>query len=205
MDRGFRGGGTSHKRPVQVRLWGGISDASNKAFFDKIVRGSKTVESEADAVRFLSGAVQGDEMSLVVDLTDKSKQGATSLRRALSLACTPSSMDQVVKFLAFLGADVLNKGAAKTCTTQCFMTAFETPGFLNQSDQSGWHSRYQGSDVVSHERVLDKRQRPRECASAINREPAVDQILPLDGAAGDPVNSGEDSRRHGAEQQGRRA
>ncbi len=134
MDRGPSAGESSNKRGK--RSWDGNSDVSNKGYFDKIVRGGKIVESEVEAVRFLTGAAEGEAMSVVFDLTDKSKQGATSLRRALSLACTPSSMDQVVKFLAFLGADVLNKGAAKTCTTQCFMTAFETPGFLESIEEA---------------------------------------------------------------------
>ena len=113
-------------------------------------------------MRFLTGAVEVDEMALVFDLTDKSKHGATALQRALSLACTPSSMDTVVTFLAFLGADVINKGAAKACTAQCFTTAFETPGFLVAIEEAIRADRIQDTGAVMWFLVSVS----RTCASA---------------------------------------
>lgn len=39
-------------------------------------------------------------------------------------------MNTVITFLARLGDDILNRGAAKTCTEDCYLIAYNTPGFL---------------------------------------------------------------------------
>ena len=102
---------------------------TSKHFFNKVAFGEKSIKSEKDAISFLEGALQTEPMNVVYWLCDTTKPGATELQKALSLACVPS-LQTVVSFFAFLGQDILNRGATKSCAEECYLTAFKTPGLL---------------------------------------------------------------------------
>ena len=100
-----------------------------KQFFNKGVYGEKTIKSEKDGIMFLEGVLQTEPMTAVFWLCDTTKRGAIEMQKALSLASV-TSLQTVVSYFAFLGQDILNKGAVKSCTEECYLTAFKTPGLL---------------------------------------------------------------------------
>ena len=96
-----------------------------------MIAGEATIGSEDSAVRFFRGALEMESLELIFVLADKSRSGPDSLKRAFSLGFGKiQSISVVVSFLARLGDDILNRGAAKSCTEDCYLIAYNTPGFL---------------------------------------------------------------------------
>ena len=87
--------------------------------------------------------LSGNDLSTLYTLTEEDSDGQIILQNALSLVDDPL---EVVKFLAFLGKDELNRGTAKRCVEICYMTAFTTPGLLLQLEESLQTRRIKGTD-----------------------------------------------------------
>lgn len=94
----------------------------------KSVQNGKTLRDCHTAKTFLNALIESDDdLGTLYVLTQEDLDGEKSVKKALSLV---NSSAEILKFLAFLGKDDLNKGSAKQCVEKCYMTAFETPGLL---------------------------------------------------------------------------
>ena len=133
----FRGGRGRGK--IDRRFDGG--DNPKKQFFNKVVvKKTATIDSEEDAIRFFKEAMTfRDPMEFISLVTDESSSrgGPTALKRAFSLGCSSlSSMESLVSFIDYLGADIINRGSVKICTAKVFDIAYSTPGLLSSLHDS---------------------------------------------------------------------
>jgi hypothetical protein len=86
-----------------------------------------------------------------------------------------------VAFLGFLGRDILSRGAAKDCTAEIYMLAFETPGFLRAIEKATKAGRIADSTSVVWFLVAISRER-----ATARDNPLVQSIAALVSATATP-------------------
>ena len=92
------------------------------------------IQNTASALSFFRSAIDGkDPLTIMFELGDRKKHGYDCLRKAFTLGFTDDDTlnNGIVAFLGYLGKDQFNQGTVKSCTSQCYMAAYETPGFLD--------------------------------------------------------------------------
>eukprot|EP01041_Mallomonas_annulata_P012980 gene12980-27397_t len=105
-----------------------------RIFFDSCMRKSHLLKSERESNNFFQALFSFDnKIELVYNLSDNRLYGKEVLQSALSLSCSnPININStVIKFLDFIGDNILNIGSTKKCVSDLYLIAYNTPGLLS--------------------------------------------------------------------------
>eukprot|EP01041_Mallomonas_annulata_P008494 gene8494-17521_t len=103
-------------------------------FYDSCMKMTHIIRSEREANNFFQAIFAFDnKLDLVYNLSDNSLYGKEVLQSALSLCCSnPSNINStVIKFLDYIGDNILNIGSTKKCVSDLYLIAYHTPGLLS--------------------------------------------------------------------------
>jgi hypothetical protein len=114
------------------------NETSGQKYFNDVINDRKKITSQHDGITFFKCILEHkDPISLLYELTNELRSGKDSLRLSFIKTIGQTTADieifnnSALLFLELLGKDELSNGATKHCTFECYLIAFETPGFLN--------------------------------------------------------------------------
>lgn len=131
-------------------------ETSRLHYFNDIINNRKKITSQNDGRNFFKSILDHkDTIELLYELSNELKSGKDALRLSFLKTIGQTNEDieifnnSALLFLELLGKDELNNGAAKLCTFECYLIAFETPGFLNCIEYGLSEKQIKRTDIIA--------------------------------------------------------
>eukprot|EP01041_Mallomonas_annulata_P000135 gene135-218_t len=125
---------TGHRKVSTPHCSASLPSTQLRNFYDSCLRKSLILRSEREANNFFRAIFAFDnKLDLVYNLSDNSLHGKEVLQTALSLCCSnPSNINStVIKFLDYIGDNILNIGSTKKCVSDLYLITYNTPKLLS--------------------------------------------------------------------------